>query len=202
MIALASSSVISDLIWQSELAASNWLAVDLSAFHFINCDLSNAILDKTMPLLTHLGDFWAALIFILMMIAINHKPIERGLKTGIFLFLIYGFVFASQLAIKHLTDRPRPFFEHDAIVRSVYPTGFSFPSGHTAMAFMMAAILAKQYPRYRIAFYLLACLVGFSRIYLGVHYPSDVIAGAIVGYAIAKWMISFKNIKESIEPIK
>lgn len=196
MIALASLSVISDLIWHAESAASYWLAVDLSAFHFINSGLSNAILDKTMPWISNLGDSWAAWIFILMMIAINRKPIERGLKKGICLSLIYGFVSASQLAIKHLIDRPRPFLEQDAIVRAVYPTDFSFPSGHAATAFMMAVILSIQFPRYKYAFYSLACLVGFSRVYLGVHYPSDVITGAIIGYAIAKWLISFKINRE------
>lgn len=202
MIALASSSVISGLIWFAKSSDSCWQAADLSAFRFINSDLSNAILDKTMPWLTNLGESWAACILIMMMIAINHKPIERGLKTGIFLSLIYGLVSAFQLSIKHLIDRPRPFLEHDAIVRSVYSTDYSFPSGHAATAFMMAVILSTQFPRYRYAFYFLAGLVSFSRIYLGVHYPSDVIAGAIIGYAIAKWLISSKNIKESIEPIK
>ncbi|MDD4650703.1 MAG: phosphatase PAP2 family protein [Methanothrix sp.] len=202
MIALAFSPLISDLIWHAESAASYWLAADLRIFQFINSGLSNATLDRTMPLLTHLGDSWAAWIFILIMAAINHKPVESRLKKGIILTLIYGFVSASQLAIKHLIERPRPFLEHDAIVRAVFPTDFSFPSGHAATAFMMAVVLSIQYPRYRYAFYFLACLVGFSRVYLGVHYPSDVIAGAIIGYAIAKWMISFRNIKESIEPIK
>jgi len=189
-------SVISDLIWHAESAASYGLALDLSAFHFINSGLSNAILDKTMPLLTYLGGSWAAWIFILMMIAINHSPIERGLKKGICLSLIYGLVSASQLAIKHLIDRPRPFLEQDAIVRAVCPSDFSFPSGHAATAFMMATILSIQFPRYKYAFYFLACLVGFSRVYLGVHYPSDVIAGAIIGYAITKWLISFKINRE------
>lgn len=193
MITLASSAIISSIIWHAKSAASYWLAADLSAFHFINGSLSNEILDKTMPWLTHLGDSWAAWIFILMMVARNHNPIERRLKMGIFLPLIYGFVSASQLAIKHLIDRPRPFLEHDAMVRSVCPTDPSFPSGHAATAFMMAVILSTQFPRYRYAFYFLACLVGFSRVYLGVHYPSDVIAGAIIGYAIAKPLISFQT---------
>lgn len=202
MIALASSSIIFNLVCYAESAASYWLAVDGDVFHFINSGLSNAILDKIMPLLTNLGDSRMAWIFILVMVAINHRPIERGLKKGIYLSLIYGFVSVSQLFIKHLINRPRPFLEQDAIVRAAFPADFSFPSGHTATAFMMAVILSKQFPRYRYAFYFLACLVGFSRVYLGIHYPSDVIAGAIIGYAIAKWLILFKNINESLEPIK
>jgi undecaprenyl-diphosphatase len=169
---------------------SYWQAVDLNTFYLINKGLSNMIFDIIMPWLTHLGDFWAGWIFILIIMTINRKPIMRGLRLGIFVSLIYGLLSGFQLIIKYLVNRPRPFVDHDVIVRSVYPTDPSFPSGHAVTIFMMAVVLSYQFPKYKYIFYFLACLVSFSRVYLGVHYPSDVITGALIGYGITKLLIS------------
>jgi undecaprenyl-diphosphatase len=61
---------------------------------------------------------------------------------------------------------------------------YSFPSAHAAFSFMMGTLLAFWFPRYRILFFIVAGLIGWTRIYLGVHYPTDVIAGALLGYGI------------------
>jgi undecaprenyl-diphosphatase len=60
----------------------------------------------------------------------------------------------------------------------------SFPSGHTMMFFSIIPIMSKNFPKTKILFWTLAVLIGLSRIYLGVHYFSDVIAGALIGYGI------------------
>jgi undecaprenyl-diphosphatase len=68
---------------------------------------------------------------------------------------------------------------------------FSFPSGHTAAAFVMVSILGSFYPVLLLPLVILASFIGISRVYLGVHYPSDVLAGAILGIVcggVAKWM--------------
>ena len=69
----------------------------------------------------------------------------------------------------------------------------SFPSGHTTAAFTMACVYGEQYPKLRIPLYLLAVSVGISRIYLGEHYPTDVIAGALLGTAGGIVIIKNKN---------
>ncbi len=64
------------------------------------------------------------------------------------------------------------------------PHSHSFPSGHAASSFACAVVLAAYVPRWRVAFYLLAALIAFSRAYVGVHYPLDVLAGAALGVGI------------------
>jgi undecaprenyl-diphosphatase len=83
--------------------------------------------------------------------------------------------------IKLLVDRPRPGL--DPLVR--LPTDPSFPSGHAATSFAGATMLSAFAPRYRWVFFTLATLIAFSRIYVGVHWPIDVVAGAVLGAALA-----------------
>lgn len=89
--------------------------------------------------------------------------------------------------IKTYFRRRRPFIDFiQAIVIGKKPGTWSFPSGHTASAFAGAWLISRDYPGQRPLFFLLAGLVGFSRIYLGDHYPGDVVSGAFSGMALAK----------------
>jgi undecaprenyl-diphosphatase len=62
----------------------------------------------------------------------------------------------------------------------------SFPSAHTTFSFMTATVLSSWFPRYQLLFFPLAGFIGWTRIYLGLHYPTDVIGGALLGYGITK----------------
>jgi undecaprenyl-diphosphatase len=87
--------------------------------------------------------------------------------------------------LKESIDRPRPAHADPGIATAVETPGSpSFPSGHTATAFAAAAVVGAIYPRLRWPLYSLAALVGLSRIYLGVHFTLDVLAGAILGISI------------------
>jgi len=66
---------------------------------------------------------------------------------------------------------------------------------HTYCAFMMATLLATWFPRYRIVFYIAAGFIGWTRIYLGLHYPTDIIAGALLGYGITRLFSHWINLK-------
>src|ERR1700761_2281024 len=104
---------------------------------------------------------------------------ENSLYIASSTAISYGFT----LLIKHLVKRPRPFIQNVNIV-PVYRAGStSFPSGHTSTSFATATALSMAYPKWYVIVpsYLWASSVSYSRIYLGVHYPSDVAAGLLLG---------------------
>lgn len=82
----------------------------------------------------------------------------------------------TNIFLKHFFARPRPL--------GAALTDYSFPSGHATFAWSLAIILAAKEPRAKYLFYLLALLISLSRVYLGMHYPADVVAGSLVGVAI------------------
>jgi undecaprenyl-diphosphatase len=92
-----------------------------------------------------------------------------------------------EFPIKAFFHRSRPFIAFiQAIVIGKKPGSWSFPSGHSASAFAGAWLLSRDFPGQASTFFLLAALVGFSRIYLGDHYPGDVLSGALSGMAFAE----------------
>lgn len=95
-------------------------------------------------------------------------------------------VFADGI-LKPLVARLRPTVEMGAIILGNGSTDFSFPSGHATMSFAAAVVLSREEPRWKWLFYLLAIAISFSRIYIGKHYPADVLAGAILGIIIG-WL--------------
>jgi membrane-associated phospholipid phosphatase len=92
---------------------------------------------------------------------------------------------ALSMALKGSFDRPRPEFSGVGVDPAIStPSDPSFPSGHTLTAFAAAAVIASYHPRLRWPVLALAALVGFSRMYLGVHFWLDVVAGAALGLAV------------------
>jgi undecaprenyl-diphosphatase len=151
---------------------------------------SSTVLDHVLPWLTYLGSHYAFVLFIILSWAIT-----RQRKVLRYLVLLYAIQSAAIYSLKFLIQRQRPFlFLEMASKLSKGPGEIldpSFPSAHTAFSFMMATLLAAWFPRYRIIFFIIAVFISWTRIYLGVHYPTDVIVGAVLGYGITRVYIFF-----------
>jgi undecaprenyl-diphosphatase len=92
--------------------------------------------------------------------------------------------------LKYAVQRDRPptiVLEPEPLME--VPTTSSFPSGHTSTSFACAYVISRLAPRLTVYVYALAALIGFSRIYVGVHYPLDVLAGAVLGVVVAKALL-------------
>ena len=110
----------------------------------------------------------------------DEKMIRNGFKS----LIAIGANFLFTEGIKFAVRRPRPFTTYpDDIVMRTKATGFSFPSGHTSSAFATATALTLSTQKWYVAVpaYLYACFVAYSRMRLGVHYPSDILGGILVG---------------------
>ncbi len=108
--------------------------------------------------------------------------------------ITFGVTLGEVEILKNLFQRPRPFQTYDWVIKRADVSGYSMPSGHSAMAFESAYIWSEYFPQLSPLFYSIATYVAISRVYYGVHYPSDVIIGGIIGYLTA-FTISknFKN---------
>lgn len=152
---------------------------------------SSPSLDRAIPWLTYLGSHFAVIFFIILSwILIGQRKVLGRLA------LLYGIQSAVLYSLKYLIDRQRPLLFLEAASRISKSPGEvldpSFPSAHTVFAFMMAAILSHWIPRYKIIFFIFAGFIAWTRVYLSLHYPTDVIAGAVLGYGITKLFLLTK----------
>ena len=152
-------------------------------------DHHNDIFDLIMPIITD-ADNWALPILVLIFY-LGFKGEKRGKITLVLL------IFALALTDSICAQLLKPFFERirpshldlDGLQLLVFKGGkWGMPSNHAANIFTFAVILSYFYKKYKIPLFLLAYLIAFSRVYVGVHYPGDVIIGSIFGYALG-WMV-------------
>ena len=156
--------------------------------HF-TCGFMDFIMPKLSFINTH-GEVW---ILVAVILVCTRKYRESGLRLMLALFI--GGVLCN-LILKPTVARIRPFDINTAIELIVNPPAdFSFPSGHTVSSFLAVPILWKANKKFGIAALILAILIAFSRLYLCVHYPTDILAGIVLGLAIGFSVskIRFKN---------
>ena len=141
--------------------------------HNLNSELFNRI----MIFFTNLGDHGTIWIVTALILLLNKKY----RKTGILAFVSLAICsLAVNSILKPLIQRP--FTEiADIILLIKTPKDYSFPSGHTAASFVMIFVFFRHIKKYFIPVFIIGILIAFSRMYLSVHYPSDIIAGLIIG---------------------
>lgn len=157
--------------------------LEISFLLWIQENLRSPFLDWLFPLITFLGNrgiVWLGIGALLLI-----PPQYRR----------WGYAFLASLAVtallgewvlKPLVARPRPFVEHTGMELLIPPpASFSFPSGHSVSSFAAATVLAKCRRGWTFPAFLLAALMAFSRLYLFVHYPTDVLSGASLGILCA-----------------
>jgi len=195
------------------------LQLDRSILAMINTDWANSFFDLIMPWITHLADIGVVWIWIVIIGLLKIKQfaipekfalsnmqkyklyMQAVLYFCLFLSLIYGINAGIFFGIKQLVGRPRPFAQQHVILRvNVYDliSKGSFPSGHATNAFMVAAFFGTCIKRKRIVLYGIACLIALSRVYIGVHFPSDVLMGGFLGWSITQLMLSNQRFENKI----
>ena len=167
------------------------LLLDFAILDWIQDHMKCAFLDRTMPAVSLLGTgglIWIALALILL-------AVKSRRRCGAMLCAaLAADGILINLVIKNIVHRERPIWISpplDILVK--IPTDYSFPSGHTAAGFAAAAVLLYYDRRIGIPVLAFSCVMAFSRMYLYVHFPSDVLGGVLIGSAIGVIMIVLIN---------
>jgi undecaprenyl-diphosphatase len=157
---------------------------DTWLFHLINVRTANPVFDVVMPFITAkmpliyvLGALWLVLFW---------RAGRKGRIVALATLVVIALSDQSSANLfKSLFSRARPPYALDSVRLLVDTTrSFSFPSAHAANAFAVATFVSTFYRRTRVWLYVAAALIAYSRVYVGVHYPTDVLAGAALGLGI------------------
>ena len=159
-------------------------SIDLSIFYFVNHNLSSRFLDRFFSLITNVNNWYIAYLILL---GITFKLGGTRGKIAVLLVILL-ILFTDQIGhniLKEIFQRIRPC---NALADVLVPLGctgsYSFPSNHALNNFAAATFFYKLFPKFKWVLFITAFLVSLSRVYLGLHYPSDIIAGAVIGSLI------------------
>ncbi|HRO68104.1 MAG TPA: phosphatase PAP2 family protein [Pseudobdellovibrionaceae bacterium] len=180
------------------------LSLDYKVFHLVNSTLTHPVLDAFFPAITDLHKTTAfkwifpLLVLVILWRAYSKKAVVIFIGALLCLGLADGF--GSQVLKKNF-ERPRPFNTPNLVVHQRSPAAsYSFPSNHAINTFAIAAYLTFFVPFLRPLLFSIAVLVAYSRVYNGVHFPSDVIVGgllgSLIGFLIARlifWSLSYRK---------
>lgn len=159
-------------------------AMDYNLLIQIHNLTNNTFFDQIMPVISAMGDLGAIWIIISLLLMLKKEYRMVGLLCILSLLIT---TIAGEGIIKHLVQRPRPFVQFPEIQLLIKePMSSSFPSGHTASSFAFAFMLAGKLKKAAVPTFIVAIAVAFSRLYLMVHYPTDIIAGILLGFICAK----------------
>lgn len=161
------------------------LSLDTKLFLFVNHLPHNSIFDGFALLLSGVGTLGILWLLLGAWLIYKEEKKDHRFWVPLFLSIATGWFF-SEIILKNIFMRLRPTETMGAIIVGLNCCGYAFPSGHATVAFAGAAVMSKKEPMWRWAWYGLATLIAFSRIYLGKHYPLDVVAGGLLGWVIGQ----------------
>ncbi len=158
------------------------MSIDWSILQWIQTNLQSGFMDTIMPMITTLGNSGAIWILAAFALVCTKKYRKQGV---ILLFGLAVGVLVGNVCLKHLIARPRPCWLDTSVQLLIAnPTDFSFPSGHTLSSVIGATVLTETNRKFGFAAIPLAALIAFSRLYLYVHFPSDVVGAVFIGLII------------------
>ena len=158
-------------------------SVDYNILLLIADKLRGGVIDPVMTVLSQMGNGGAVWIETAVLLLFFRKTRRAG--VAMLLALAAGYVIGN-LCIKELVMRPRPFVTHSDLTALLDPGDpWSFPSGHALSSFAAATALWCFHKKTGVLALVLAALIAFSRLYASVHYPTDVLAGMLIGIALA-----------------
>ena len=169
--------------------------IDDNILYFIQNNMVNPVMDKIMPFITGLGN--AGILWIVTGIVLLF--LKKYRKFGIAMLVSMGLcLVVGNIVLKPLVHRGRPCWV-DPSVRMLIPIpmDYSFPSGHSMSSFAGATVLYYANKKWGVVAFILAILIAFSRMYLFVHYPSDVLVGGTIGIILG--MLGVKIIGKYIK---
>ena len=155
--------------------------LDWAILHWIRDMLQCGALDFLMPKITALGNGGAVWIIAAGALTISKRYRRYGIAM---LAALTAGVLIGNACLKNLIARPRPCWLENVTLLIANPTDYSFPSGHTLSSVIGATVLTKANRKFGLMAIPLAVLIAASRLYLYVHFPSDVLAAAVLGIAI------------------
>ena len=168
-------------------------SIDKAVFIFLNHSLANPVFDVIMPFITDLDNWRIPILIVFLLLLIF------GGKKGRIVALLVVLVLTltdqlSSFVLKSWIKRVRPCFVVEGVRLLIHQSrSYSFPSSHAANMAAMATLFSVKYRRYTAVFIAIAATVAYSRIYVGVHYPSDVLGGIFVGVLCATCILGIER---------
>lgn len=156
---------------------------DWSVLTYIGEACHNALTDAVFPVITYLGEGGAVwLLLALGLILFGKRTGWRATGWTMALAMLAGLLI-GEVALKNIVCRPRPFhfISSEVPLLIPFPSGYSFPSGHSCSSFAAAVVIFRRDKRFGAGALVLAALIAFSRMFLFVHFPSDVLVGVLLG---------------------
>lgn len=177
-------------------------SVDTFLFYLINHGTKNSLFDQIMPIITNTKNFYIFFLILWFLMVFSSVYKTRVAGWSIIIAVTFSDILSSKI-LKYIFTRQRPYEVLDNVYKLVSSAGYSFPSSHAVNSFTAATLIMLFFRNklYTFIAFIIAIMSAYSRVYVGVHYPSDVIFGALLGmflgWCIYKIVVKIFKIEEN-----